>query len=202
MTSLRLIPTRNSSRSPIGTSELRSAMPRCISTAQRTASTTPGNSTSMPSPVVLRIRPRCSAILGSTRARRCAISRSSVSLLFPAHQPRVSRHIGGRTAAKRRTAGVSIAAVIALLQLGLKSARKLPQCFPVASAARCSRSCSYSLPTQRRQPSAPLRAPTACAMAPRVAGVSASAFSMTKSWIVPLYWTDVTRTPASDSLRA
>jgi hypothetical protein len=26
----------------------------------------------------------------------------------------------------------------------------------------------------------------ACAMAPRVAGVSASAFSITKSWIVPL----------------
>ena len=55
---------------------------------------------------------------------------------------------------------------------------------------------------QSRQPSAPLRAPMACAMAPRAAGVSASALSITKSWIVPLYRIDVTRTPASDSLRA
>ena len=49
-------------RSPI----LRSAMPRCTSTAQRTASTTLSNSTSRPSPVVLTRRPRCSAIFGST----------------------------------------------------------------------------------------------------------------------------------------
>jgi len=35
-------------------------------------------------------------------------------------------------------------------------------------------------------PRAVLRAPIACAMAPRVAGVSASAFSIAKSWIVPL----------------
>src|ERR1035437_9370003 len=55
-------------------SELRSAMPRWISTAQRTASTTLTNSTSIPSPVVLTIRPRCSVILGSTSSLRCAFS--------------------------------------------------------------------------------------------------------------------------------
>ena len=57
-----------------GTPALRSAMPRCTSTAQRTASTTLANSTSRPSPVVLTMRPRCSAILGSISSRRCAFS--------------------------------------------------------------------------------------------------------------------------------
>ena len=50
---------------------LRSAIPRCTSTAHRTASTTLLNSASSPSPVFLTIRPRYSAILGSTSSRRC-----------------------------------------------------------------------------------------------------------------------------------
>src|SRR5690349_3957805 len=63
--------------------------------------------------------------------------------------------------------------------------------------------CSSSLrPVIGAYPSAALRALTACAMAPRAAGVSASAFSMTKSWIVPLYRVEVTRTPTFDSRRA
>ena len=41
----------------LGQPALRSAMPRWISTAQRTASTTLANSTSRPSPVVLTMRP-------------------------------------------------------------------------------------------------------------------------------------------------
>ena len=45
-----------------------SAMPRWTSTAPRTASTALANSTNMPSPVVLTIRPRCLAMVGSTRA--------------------------------------------------------------------------------------------------------------------------------------
>ena len=46
----------------LGTPALRSAMPRCHSIAQRTASTTLVNSTRMPSPVVFTIWPLCSAI--------------------------------------------------------------------------------------------------------------------------------------------
>jgi hypothetical protein len=48
------------------------AIARCTSTAQRTASTTLANSTSSPSPVVLTMRPRCSAIFASTNSRRIA----------------------------------------------------------------------------------------------------------------------------------
>ena len=61
-----------------GTSALRSAMPRWTSIAQRTASTALANSTSMPSPVVLTMRPRCAAMVGSTRALLAALSRASV----------------------------------------------------------------------------------------------------------------------------
>ena len=43
-----------------------------------TASTALANSTSMPSPVVLTMRPRCEAIVGSTRAFLTAFSRASV----------------------------------------------------------------------------------------------------------------------------
>jgi hypothetical protein len=51
--------------------------------AQRTASTTLANSTSNPSPVVLTMRPRCSAIFGSTSSRRSALRHSRVP-----HPPR------------------------------------------------------------------------------------------------------------------
>jgi hypothetical protein len=66
-----LIPTRHSMRWETGTEAFRSAMPACTSVAQRTASTTLENSTSRPSPVVFTIRPRCSAILLSTRLVCC-----------------------------------------------------------------------------------------------------------------------------------
>ena len=76
-----------------GTPALRSAMPRCISTAQRTASTTLANSTRMPSPVVLTMRPRCSAIFGSTSSRRRAFKRSERAFLVGAHQTAVASDI-------------------------------------------------------------------------------------------------------------
>ena len=62
----------------VGMSASRSTIARWISTAQRTASTTLGNSTSTPSPVSLTMRPRCFLIFGSVSWRRCAFSRSSV----------------------------------------------------------------------------------------------------------------------------
>jgi hypothetical protein len=43
----------------------RSAMPRCIPTAQRTASTTPANSVRKPSPVFLTLRPRVHGDFGN-----------------------------------------------------------------------------------------------------------------------------------------
>ena len=53
---------------------------RCTSTAHRTASTTLGNSSSRPSPVVLTIRPPYSAIFGSMSSRRWAFNAASVPL--------------------------------------------------------------------------------------------------------------------------
>jgi hypothetical protein len=68
------MPMRNSMRRSSGISSLRSAIARCHSTAQRTASTTLANSTNSPSPVVLTRRPQCSAIFGSDTSRRSAIN--------------------------------------------------------------------------------------------------------------------------------
>jgi hypothetical protein len=52
-------------------SPLRSAIARCTSNAQRTASTTLANSANRPSPVFFTVRPLCSLIFGSTNSRRC-----------------------------------------------------------------------------------------------------------------------------------
>ena len=67
----------------------------CTAIAQRNASTTLANSTSNPSPVVLTMRPRCSAIFGSISSRRSALSVERSFLVRP-HQPRIARHIGGQ----------------------------------------------------------------------------------------------------------
>jgi hypothetical protein len=75
ITSPRLIPTRNSIRFSGGMPALRSAIPRCTSTAHRTASTTLGNLTKKPSPVFFTIRPLCSPIFGLTSSPRCSLSR-------------------------------------------------------------------------------------------------------------------------------
>ena len=57
---------------------LRSTIARCTASAHETASTTLGNSIKRPSPVVLTIRPWCSATIGSISSRRWALSRASV----------------------------------------------------------------------------------------------------------------------------
>ena len=63
----------------LGTPALRPAIPCWISTAQATAFTTLVNSTSMPSPVSLTMRPLCSAILASTSSLRLALNAASVA---------------------------------------------------------------------------------------------------------------------------
>ena len=93
MMSPRLIPIRNSMRRSRHTA-LRSAISRCTSTAQRTASTTLANSTSSPSPVVLTMRPRCSLIFGSASSRAAPSARKGAFLIRP-HQPRIASDIGG-----------------------------------------------------------------------------------------------------------
>ena len=80
MMSPTLMPMRKSIRCSGNTSALRSAMPRCTSTAQRTASTTLGNSSSRPSPVVLTIRPPYSKIFGSMSSRRWIFKPARVPL--------------------------------------------------------------------------------------------------------------------------
>jgi hypothetical protein len=78
-TSPTLIPTLNSSRRSLAMSALRSTMPACTSTAQRTASTALANSAKNPSPVVFTMRPRCEAIEGSSSSRRWQLRLRSVS---------------------------------------------------------------------------------------------------------------------------
>ena len=60
------------------TSALRRAMRSWTSTAHWTASVTLWNSTSMPSPVVLMIRPLFLAMEGSISSSRCVLRRASV----------------------------------------------------------------------------------------------------------------------------
>jgi hypothetical protein len=67
-----LMPSRNTRRSGSGTVAFRSAIPRWISTAQRTAPRTLSKVARKPSPVVFTIRPRCSRIFGSISSRKCA----------------------------------------------------------------------------------------------------------------------------------
>ena len=87
---------RNSMRCSVAARPaLRSAIPRCTSTAQRTASTTLANSTSKPSPVVLTIRPRCSAIFGSISSPQMRLQPLERALLVRSHQARIAGHIGG-----------------------------------------------------------------------------------------------------------
>ena len=87
------MPMRNSIRCSGGTAVFCSAMPRWISTAQRAASTALANSTSMPSPVVLTMRPRCAAIPGSTSVFRNALQLRERALLVATHQPAVAGDI-------------------------------------------------------------------------------------------------------------
>jgi hypothetical protein len=82
-------------RRPAGTAALRTAISRCTSTAQRTASTTLANSTRIPSPVVLTMR---AAMLLDLRIGQFApdrLQRRERPFLVGAHQPRVAGDISG-----------------------------------------------------------------------------------------------------------
>src|SRR5690242_14905589 len=77
-TSPRWIPIRNAMRRSAAVCASRAARSRCTARPQRTASTTLGNSTRMPSPVVLMTRPRLVAMAGSMRSSRSERRRASV----------------------------------------------------------------------------------------------------------------------------
>src|SRR5207253_217499 len=96
MMSPTLMPTRNSMRLSAGTSALRSAMSRCTSTAQRTASTTLANSTKTPSPVVLTNPAAMLLDLGVEEHPADSLQRGQGAFLIDAHQPRITRDIGGQ----------------------------------------------------------------------------------------------------------
>jgi hypothetical protein len=64
----RLIPILNSIRRSVGTPSFLWAITACTATAHSTASTTEGNSSSTPSPVVLTMRPPCFATSASVTA--------------------------------------------------------------------------------------------------------------------------------------
>jgi hypothetical protein len=74
---------------------LRPAISRWNSTAQRTASTTLANSASKPSPVVLTMRPRCSAIGIDEFAAMC-LQPGKGAFLVGTHQPAVAGDIDGQ----------------------------------------------------------------------------------------------------------
>jgi hypothetical protein len=63
---------------PFRQAGVRSAMRRCSSTAERTASTALPNSTITPSPTVLTMRPWKRCTTGATNSARCALRSTSV----------------------------------------------------------------------------------------------------------------------------
>jgi hypothetical protein len=75
---------------------LRSAISRCTSTAQRTASRTLANSTRRPSPVVFDDATAVLLDLGIAELASYRLDPSEGALLVLAHQPRVARDIGGQ----------------------------------------------------------------------------------------------------------
>src|SRR6516165_7780546 len=88
----------------------RSLIARCHSAAQRTASTTLGNSANIASPVVFTMRPECSLIFGSTSSRRYVFRRPCVASRPPpsgANTP-PHRRPGSRAFAGTRTARVGV----------------------------------------------------------------------------------------------
>ena len=104
-----------------GTCGSRSIIPRWISTAQRTASTTLANSASTPSPVFFTIRPLCSLIFGSTSSRRVRLEAFVGAFFVRPHQPRVPRHVGGEDRGETANRGHCRAAVDCLNQAYAKS---------------------------------------------------------------------------------
>src|SRR5215470_10836970 len=114
-----------------GTSTFRSAISRCTSTAQRTASTTLPNSAGNPSPVVFTARPRCSLILGSASSPRSAFRRSSV----PSSSVPISRE-SPATSAARIAARRRVWLILAVLCDARRRLRGLDDDYPLAPAQR------------------------------------------------------------------
>ena len=79
---------------------LRPAMPRWIAAEQATALTTLGNSTSMPSPISLTIRPRCSAMLVVDEFLAMGVQSRQGAGLVEAHQPGIADHVGSKDRGK------------------------------------------------------------------------------------------------------
>src|SRR6516165_8278680 len=103
ITSPTLMPIRKRMRSASGVLALRSSIPFCTTTAQRTASTTEANSISMPSPVVLKMRPRCWSISGSINSRRWLFRATSVFSSSTPISREYSTTSAQRIAASRRS---------------------------------------------------------------------------------------------------
>jgi hypothetical protein len=88
----------------MGIAASRSAIARCNSAAQRTASTTLANSASSPSPVFHR----AAMVLLDFRIDQLAQMRPEAlvrAFLVRAHQPRVARHIGGKDRGETANSG-------------------------------------------------------------------------------------------------
>ena len=94
ITSPRLTPMRTSMRWSSGSPAFRSAIPRWISTAHSTASTTLTNSARRPSPIRLKIVPRCAAIAGSRSSVRRVLALEG-SRLVQLHQAAVTSDVRG-----------------------------------------------------------------------------------------------------------
>ena len=80
-----------------GMPAVRSAIASCTSTAHRTASMTLWNSARSPSPIVLTMRPRCSAIFGSEKFAANTAQCSKRALLIGTHQTRIADDIDLRS---------------------------------------------------------------------------------------------------------
>jgi hypothetical protein len=79
-----------------GTPAFRSAISRCTSTAQRTASTTLANSTRRPSPVVLNDAAAMFDDPGIDQFAPDRFQRCNRAFLIGAHQPRIADDISGQ----------------------------------------------------------------------------------------------------------
>ncbi len=77
-----------------GSPALRSAICFWIAIAHSTAATTEGNSSSIPSPIVLTMRPAVPATIGARCLAPLAHALRSARFVL-AHQPRVADHVGG-----------------------------------------------------------------------------------------------------------
>jgi hypothetical protein len=89
------MPTRNAIRFSAGSGAFRSVIPRCISAAHRTASTTLANSARKPSPVFLTYPAPMLGDLRLDQLPKVRLQPLVRALLIRPHQARVPGHVGG-----------------------------------------------------------------------------------------------------------